>query len=83
MARVPRTVGEDESRPGAHWLALAMISCASLLIGVSRTYLAWHSSSYYHLGFLLLTRTISWFAMLYLAVGVVALFSRRLDPAPA
>jgi len=83
VLRVPETVTWDQSRPRARWLVLAMIAFASLLIGVSRAYLAWHTSSYYHLGFLLLTRTIGWFVVLYLAAGLVTLLSRRLEPAPA
>lgn len=83
VARVPAAVAEAQSRPRARWLVLVMISFASLLIGVSRAYLAWHTGSYYHLGYLLLTRTIGWFAVLYLAAGLVALVSRRLEPAPA
>ena len=84
VVRVPAAVIEDQSRPRASWLVLAMITLASMLIGVSRAYLAWHAAgSYYHLGYLLLTRTIGWFAVLYLAAGVVTLLSRRLEPAPA
>lgn len=83
VARVPAAVAEAQSRPRARWLVLVMISFASLLIGVSRAYLAWHTGSYYHLGYLLLTRTIGWFAVLYLAAGLVTLVSRRLEPAPA
>jgi hypothetical protein len=83
LVRVPARAIEDQSRPRANWLVLAMITFASLLIGVSRAYLAWHANSYYHLGYLLLTRTIGWFAVLYLAAGVVTLLSRRLEPEPA
>ena len=84
MARVPAAVVEEQPRLRANWLVLAMITFASLLIGVSRAYLAWNAgTSYYHLGYLLLTRTISWFLVLYLAVGVVTLLSRRLEPEPA
>jgi hypothetical protein len=83
VVRVPAAVIEDQSRPRASWLVLAMVTLASMLIGVSRAYLAWHAGTYYHLGYLLLTRTIGWFAVLYLAAGVVTLLSRRLEPEPA
>jgi hypothetical protein len=83
LVRVPAAVAEDQSRPPASWLVLVVISFVSLLIGVSKAYLAWNSGSYYHLGFLLLTRTIGWFAVLFLAAGVVTLLSRRLEPEPA
>src|SRR5882724_13372077 len=83
VVRVPEAVVQDQSRPRASWLVLTVISITSVLIGVSRAYLAWHASTYYHLGYLLLTRTIGWFAVLYLAAGVVTLLSRRLEPEPA
>jgi hypothetical protein len=83
VLRVPAAVAEDQSRPPARWLVLGMISLASVLIGVWRAYLAWHASSYYHLGYLLLTRTIGWFAVLYLTAGIVMMLSRRLEPEPA
>lgn len=83
VVQVPAAVIEDQSRPRANGLVLAMITLASVLIGVSRAYLAWRAGSYYHLGFLLLTRTIGWFAVLYLAAGIVILLSRRLEPEPA
>jgi hypothetical protein len=79
----PKSVSEDPSRPRASWLALVMISLAALGIGVSRALLAWHASSYYHLGYLLLTRTIGWFVVLYLLAGLVTLLSRRPVPEPA
>jgi hypothetical protein len=83
LARVPAAVAEDQSRPRASWLLLVTISLVSLLIGVSKAYFAWNSGSYYHLGYVLLTRTIGWFVVLYLAAGVVTLLSRRLEPEPA
>jgi hypothetical protein len=83
VVRVPAAVIEDQSRPRASWLVLAMVTLASMLIGVSRAYLTWSAGSYYHLGYLLLTRTIGWFAVLYLAAGAVTLLSRRLEPEPA
>jgi Domain of unknown function (DUF4184) len=83
VMRVPRAVLEDQARPRARWLLLSMISCVALLIGIARAYLAWHATTYYHLAYLLLTRTISWFLLLYLIAGVVAVLSRRLEPEPA
>jgi hypothetical protein len=83
VMRVPARVIDDQSRPRASWLVLGLISFASLSVGVSRVYFAWHATSYYHLGYLLTTRTIGWFAVLYLAAGVVTLLSRRHEPEPA
>jgi len=83
VRRVPEARIADQAQQRARWLVLAMIVFASLLIGISRAFLAWHTGSYYRLGYLLLTRTIGWFAVLYLAAGLVALVSRRLEPEPA
>ena len=83
LRRVPKSVCEDPARPRASWLTLLMISCAALMIGAARAYLAWHAGGYYHLGYLLLTRIISWFLLLYFIAGVVTVLSRRLEPEPA
>ncbi len=80
---IPASAGLDVYRPRARWFLLTVISIASLLIGVSRAFLAWHASTYYHLAYLLLTRTIGWFAVFYLAAGIVVMLSRRLEPEPA
>ena len=79
----PPAVAADQSRSRARWLVLAVIAAASVLIGISRALLEWDATSYYHLAYLLLTRTISWFAALYLAAGILALLTRRLEPEPA
>jgi hypothetical protein len=82
--RVPKSVSNDPLRPRASWLLLLMVAGSALLIGVSRAFLAWNTTySLYHLGYLLLTRTIGWFAALYLVAGVLTLLSRRLEPEPA
>lgn len=83
LKRVPTQVAKDPSRPRARWLLLALIALAALLIGFARAFLAWHSGTYYRLGYLLLTRTISWFVALYLAAGIILLLSRRPMPEPA
>ncbi len=77
LKAVPAAVATDPLRPRARWGLLALIAVVSLLIGVSRAFLAWHAGTYYHLGYLLLTRTIGWFAALYLAAGILVLLSRR------
>ena len=83
LKRVPAAVATDQSRPRASWLLLALIAVASLLIGGARAFLVWHVGGYYRLGYLLLTRTISWFAVLYLAAGIIVLLNRRPVPQPA
>jgi hypothetical protein len=63
------------------WWLLALIAIASVSIGVSRVLAAWHPGlTYYHLAYLLLTRTIGWFVALYLTAGVLVLLSRRRRP---
>jgi hypothetical protein len=83
LARVPKSVTLDPSQPRTSWVVLTMVSCSALLIGVSRASLAWHSGSFYFLGYLLLTRTIGWFLVLYVLAGVLTLLTRRLEPEPA
>jgi hypothetical protein len=83
ILRVPRAVAEGPSRPRANWLVLVMIAFFALLIGVSRALLSWHAASYYHLGYLLLTRTIGWFVVLYFLAGILTLLNRRPEPEPA
>jgi hypothetical protein len=83
LLRVPSSIGEDPTRPRASWLALVMISLVAVVIGVSRAAMSWHAATYYHLGYLLLTRTIGWFVVLYFLAGIVTLLSRRLVPQPA
>lgn len=80
---VPAAVVANQARPRARWLLLVVIGIASLSIGVIRAYLAWHSGTYYRLGYLLLTRTIGWFAALYLGAGIVVMLGRRSAPEPA
>jgi hypothetical protein len=81
LARVPTAVDSDP-RSRARWGLLLTIGVAAVLIGVIRALLVWHFGTYYHLGYLLLTRTIAWFAALYLAVGLAVMFNRPL-PEPA
>jgi hypothetical protein len=83
LKRVPAKVMTDQSRPRARWLLLALMGVASLFTGVARAFLAWHSGTYYHLGYLLLTRTIGWFVAIYLAVGIIVVLSGRPVPEAA
>ena len=83
LKRVPAAVAQEQSRPRANWLLLGLIALTSLMIGISRAFLIWHAGAYYRLGYLLLTRTISWFAVLYLAAGIIVLLNRRPVPEPA
>jgi hypothetical protein len=52
-------------------------------VGGLHAYHHWDLASYYRLVYLLLTRTIAWFAALYLAVGLAVSFNKRPVPEPA
>jgi hypothetical protein len=82
LKRVPGTVATDPGRQRAQWWWLALIVIASLSVGLSRAYVAWHAGgvSYYHLIYLLLTRSIGWFVLLYLTAGILVTWSRRRRP---
>jgi hypothetical protein len=83
VRRVPDSVAADPARPGAQWWLLALIGAASIVIGGSRAWLAWHTNaatSYYHISYLLLTRTIGWFVALYLVAGILVMLNRRRRP---
>jgi hypothetical protein len=77
LARVPPESNGGPSHSRARWLVLILIGVAAVVIGVLRAVTVWHFGGYYHLGYLLLTRTIAWFAALYLATGVVVVIVRR------
>jgi hypothetical protein len=82
LKRAPHAMSVDQQRPRARWLLLVTIAFAALLIGVSRAYMAWHGGSYYRLAYLLLTRSIGWFVVLYLATGILVVLNRRPEPQP-
>jgi hypothetical protein len=70
--------------PRTRWLTLMLITITAVVVGGSHAFHHWDmGSSYYKLGFLLLTRTIAWFAALYLAVGLAVSFNKRVIPEPA
>jgi Domain of unknown function (DUF4184) len=83
LKHVPDAVVADSGRlPAQRWL-LALIATTSMAIGISRAWLAWHTgvvTSYYHICYLLLTRTIGWFGALYLIAGIVVVLTRRRRP---
>ena len=83
LAREPEVAVAETLRDGARHLLLTLVSAAGLLIGVARALTLWDGLSYYHLCYLLLTRTIGWFAGLYLLTGLLITFTRRPQPEPA
>ncbi|HUI59747.1 MAG TPA: DUF4184 family protein [Steroidobacteraceae bacterium] len=83
LAREPAPAGGDAIRDGPRHLLLTLAAAAGLLIGVTRAFTIWDGLSYYHLSYLLLTRTIGWFGALYLLTGVLITLNRRPQPEPA
>jgi Domain of unknown function (DUF4184) len=56
---------------------LLMVFSVAIIAGLFLTWRQWYVATYYHLGYLMLTRTIAWFATLYLGAGLVVTFNRR------
>jgi len=62
---------------------LLMVTASTLLIVSMLAWRQeWYRDSYYHLSYLLLTRTIAWFGTLYLGAGLAVMFNRRAVPEP-
>ncbi len=83
VMRAPPAVVADPAQPRARWVLLAVILTVSLAIGVERSLWAYYLGAYYRTGFLFLTRSIGWFAVLYLAAGMIVALSRRPELEPA
>ena len=83
LRRVPAAAGSELPGARARWVLLVMIGGVAVSIGVWRSFAVWQpGDGYYRLAYLLLTRTISWFAALYLAAGLLAT-ARSPEPEPA
>src|SRR6185437_15314101 len=69
--------GVPSSEPVYGRMAILVVLVAAAA-GIG-SFIAWRaaSQSNYHVIYLLLTRTIAWFAMLYLATSLIVTFSRR------
>lgn len=83
VARSPRPATGELLPPPIRRLVLVLVCAAAMLIGAWAAWGQWYIASYYHLGYLLLTRTVAWFVLLYLAAGLLVLFNRRAVPEPA
>ena len=66
-------------RPVLRWMTLVLIGAVALLIGGVAALRESQSDdvSLYHWSYLLLTRTIAWFTILYVVAGVTVIVSRR------
>jgi hypothetical protein len=78
----PTRLCNDTGREGAQWFLLCLICIAALAIGSTRALMLWHQGSWYRLTFLMLTRVISWFALLYFTAGIAVMINRRMVPEP-
>jgi|SRR5579863_3259419 len=83
LRRTPPPAQGDILAPRVRRPILVLIVAAAILAGALLTWRAWSAAGYYHLGYLMLTRTIAWFMTLYLAAGLLATINRRgvLEPA--
>ncbi|HEY6484633.1 MAG TPA: DUF4184 family protein [Steroidobacteraceae bacterium] len=82
-SRVPESVNGGTLSAAVRRLLLVLICLAAIAIGAWQGWRNWNMATYYHLAYLLLTRIIAWFATLYLAVGLIVMFSRRPVPEAA
>ena len=73
--------GAVEGGSHAPRAVLAAVLLAALVAGSLQVQQGWHGGSTYHLIMLLTTRSIAWFALLYLLAGTLVLASRRAVPA--
>ena len=65
----------------AGWRVLLLVVAAAILIGgFQAVQSAVHAQSIYRVLFLLLTRMLAWFAVLYLVAGTLVVLSRRAEP---
>lgn len=72
----PGSAGEHAAGP-----VLAAVLAAALIAGTLQVQQGWHGGSAYHLLMLLTTRSIAWFALLYVIGGISVLAGRRGVPA--
>lgn len=84
IRRTPAPAGPEPVAPRVRQVIVYMVAASSLLIvGTLAWRQEWYLDSYYHLSYLLLTRTIAWFGTLYLGAGLAVLFNRRALPQTA
>jgi|SRR5579872_971376 len=72
----------DFGRGAARWGLLAGIGLAAVAVGVFQAVMLWDSASWYRLGFLLSTRIVGWFILMYLAAGLFVTLNRGSVPEP-
>jgi Domain of unknown function (DUF4184) len=78
-APVPEPASAGPRRPSTG-LVLSVVLVAAILIGGLQATQYGHAYTTYHLIFLLLTRTMAWFGVLYLVAGTLVTWSRGAEP---
>jgi hypothetical protein len=76
LKRVPEPAQPAPISPRTRWIVLLSICAAAFVIGGFHALKVWHPPSYYRLSYLLLTRVIAWFAVLYLGTGLAVMFGK-------
>jgi hypothetical protein len=82
-AEAPPEVADAGNQPTPRWLLLALVMVAAIAVGslhFVRT--VSHSLTFYGTTYLLLTRTLAWFAILYVTVGTLLTLTERVQPQP-
>lgn len=64
----------------ARWMLLLVSAVAAVMGGFQALQAALHSQTNYRIIYLLLTRSIAWFAVLYLIAGTLVMLSRKVEP---
>jgi hypothetical protein len=75
---VPADAGTMHSY--ARWMLLLVSVVAALMGGFQALQAALHAQTNYRIIYLLLTRSIAWFAVLYLLAGMLVMLTRKAEP---
>jgi len=80
-AESPPDVSSASDRSTVRWLLLLLVGAAAIGMGALTVFKVHHGPlTVYRLFYLLLTRTVAWFMLLYVAVGAVVMRARRPQP---
>jgi len=79
----PQTRVEESDRPGLRLLLLVIVVTAAIAIGSIQALHTIHpTSTFYRAAYLLITRTLAWFMLLYVAAGVLVSLTEPPQPQP-
>jgi hypothetical protein len=77
----PAEVTNSSDRSVVRWLLLLLAGAAAVGMGALTVFKVHQGPlTVYHMFYLLLTRTVAWFMLLYVAAGAVVLWTRRPQP---